>query len=135
MPIEKTVQLVPNQKLIVVNKAESNKKNLYCVLNLQALDRACNILQSKAGIKLYLYLAKNQDKYTFALSSSAFTEWAGVSRTAYNTAVEELIENNYLVLMAGTKQTYNFYEYGKEKIVPTNPIAQLSVDGKEKFEF
>ena len=59
MPTDRTVKLVPNQKLIIVNKAESNKKNLYCVLNLQALDSACNVLQSKAGIKLYLYLAKN----------------------------------------------------------------------------
>ncbi len=59
MTTDRTIKLVPNQKLIIVNKAESNKKNLYCVLNLQSLDRACNVLQSKAGIKLYLYLAKN----------------------------------------------------------------------------
>ena len=125
MTTDRTIKLVPNQKLIIVNKAESNKKNLYCVLNLQALDRACNVLQSKAGIKLYLYLAKNQDKYIFALSSRHFEEWAGVSKTAYDTAVQELIDNDYLVLKEGTKGTYNFYESGKETINVTNPIVKL----------
>lgn len=114
MPKEQIVKLVPNQKLIIVNKAESNKKNLYCILNLQALDRAVNVLQSLAGIKLYLYLAKNQDKYIFALSSSHFKEWAGVGKTAYDTAVAELITNGYLVHRAGTKDTYDFFEDGEE---------------------
>ena len=137
MPTDRTVKLVPNQKLIIVNKAESNKKNLYCVLNLQALDRACNVLQSKAGIKLYLYLAKNQDKYTFALSSRHFEEWAGVSKTAYDTAVKELIDNGYLVLKKDKKETYDFYESGKEAIKVTNPIVKLLEEEKKDsgFEF
>lgn len=123
MPTEKerTIRLVPNQKLIVVNKAESNKKNLYCILNLQALDKACNVLQSKAGVKLYLYLAKNQDKYIFALSSKDFEEWAAVGKTAYDTAIQELIDNGYLVKRAGRKETYDFYENGKV----INPVAKL----------
>ena len=126
MPVDtdRTIKLVPNQKLIVVNKAESNKKHLYCILNLQALDRACNVLQSKAGIKLYLYLAKNQNKYIFALSSKDFEEWAGVGKTAYDTAVSELIAFDYLVKRAGTKDTYDFNESGKENIKVTNPVAQ-----------
>ena len=95
MPIERTVKVVPNQKLIVVNKAESNKKNLYCILNLQALDRAANVLQKKASFKLYVYLAKNQNKYIFALSSQDFEEWAGVAKTAYDSAVQELIDNGF----------------------------------------
>lgn len=31
------------------------------------------------------------------LSSSDFCKWAGISRSAYNTAVEELITERYLV--------------------------------------
>lgn len=135
MPTERTIKLVPNQKLIVVNKAESNKKNLYCILNLQALNKACYVLQSKAGLKLYLYLAKNQDKYIFALSSKDFEEWAGVAKSAYDTAVKELIDNGYLVKKAGHKQTYDFYENGKVVIVPTTPIAKEKNQEDDGFHF
>lgn len=123
MENEKKVKLYPNQKLVVVNKAESNKKKLYCILNLQALDLATNVLQSKAGLKLYLYIAKNQDKYIFALSSDDFMKWAGVKKTAYDTAVRELIDNGYLVKRSQTKHTYDFYESGRAVIKTTNPIA------------
>ena len=131
--IERTIKLVPNQKLIVVNKAVSNKKNLYCILNLQALNRACYILQSKAGIKLYLYLAKNQNKYIFALSSQDFLNWSGVSRRAYDTAVKELIEYGYLVKRREKKNTYDFNESGRETIKATNPIVDLIEDSNFYF--
>ena len=135
MPIERTVKLVPNQKLIVVNKAESNKANLYCILNLQALSAACNALQSKAGIKLYLYLAKNQNKHTFALSSKDFEQWAGVGKTAYDTAVQELKDNGYLVKREGKKETYDFYECGKQKIKATNPLLEFLQEDKKDNGF
>ena len=112
---ERTVKLVPNQKLIIVNKAVSNKQNLYCVLNLAALDKASKTLQSKAGFKLFIYLAKNQRNYTFALSGKAFQEWSGFGKTSYDTAVQELLDNGYLVKRDGKKQTYDFFEYGKDK--------------------
>lgn len=128
MSKERTIKLVPNQKLIIVNKAKSNKENHYCILNLKSLDRACSLLQSKAGIKLYLYLAKNQHKFILSLSSADFIEWAGVSRTAYNTSISELIENGYLVLREGTKETYDFYEngIGKERETKTKSIKEQS---------
>ena len=112
---ERTVKLVPNQKLIIVNKAVSNKQNLYCVLNLAALDKASKTLQSKAGFKLFIYLAKNQQNYTFALSGKAFEEWSGFGKTSYDTAVQELLDNGYLVKHDGKKQTYDFFEYGIDK--------------------
>ena len=132
MSIEKTVNCVPHQKLIIVNKAVSNKKNLYCILNLKALDRAVNVLQSTARIKLYLYFAKNQDKYFFALSSKHFKEWAGVGKTAYDTAIAELIEKGYLVHKAGTKNTYDFYEDGEDRKIGQPKDKEKSKDG---FEF
>ena len=76
------------------------------------LNTACYRLQSKAGFKLYIYLAKNKNKYTFALSGTAFQAWAGVGKTAYDTAVAELINCGYLKLRAGKKRTYDFYEDG-----------------------
>lgn len=123
-----TVKLVPKQKLVIVNKAKCDVSNLYCKFNLQTLNGAAQQLKTKAGFKLYIYIAKNIDKYTFALSGKDFQEWAGVGKTAYDTAVDELITCGYLVKRQGTKQTYDFYENGREKIVATNPKVKLKVD-------
>ena len=95
---------VPNQRQITVNKTVANKTEIYTVNNLSAIDEAVGRLQSKAGFKLYMYLAKNQDKYQFNLFSSDFLRWAGVSITAYNTAFDELVEEGYLILEEGTKK-------------------------------
>ena len=56
---------VPNQRLLTVSKEPTNKANLFTANNLEALGQAAKRLQSKGGFKLYMYLAKNQDKYSF----------------------------------------------------------------------
>lgn len=104
------IKLVPNQKGVIVNKAPADKNNLYTINNLSAIDEAAFSLQEKGSFKLYIYLAKNQNNYKFALSSSHFMEWSGLSKQAYDTAVKELIAKGYLVPIDGKKQWYNFYE-------------------------
>ena len=88
---------VPNQRTITVNKEKTDKQHRYTANNLAALDEAARLLQSKGGFKLYMYLAKNQDKYYFALSSADFCQWSGLGIAAYNTAFEELKDKGYLV--------------------------------------
>ena len=130
MPVIKTV---PNQRIITVNKALADKEHLYMVINLQALNLACRTLQSKAGVKLYLYLAKNQDKYTFALSSADFMEWAGVKRDAYNTAFNELVDNGYLQSIGSNR--YAFYEAGKAVTIADNPTLKINKTEPSNFMF
>ena len=101
------IKTVPNQRVITVNKAPADKQHLYTVINLQALNTACMKLQSKAGIKLFLYLAKNQNGYKFALSSADFMEWSGVKIGAYNTAFKELVDNGYLSSIGGNYYIFN----------------------------
>ena len=101
---------VPNQREITVSKAPTDKKHLYTANNLAALDEAARRLQSKGGFKLYMYLAKNQDKYNFNLSSNDFMLWSGLGYTAYTTAFAELEEEGYLTLKEGTKTTYIFFD-------------------------
>ena len=133
---------VPNQRQITVNKTVANKTEIYTVNNLSAIDEAVGRLQSKAGFKLYMYLAKNQDKYQFNLFSSDFIKWAGVSITAYNTAFEELVEEGYLILEEGSKTIYTFYDKAqkikeKEDIViniPSEKVKEVNNIIKE-FEF
>ena len=103
----------PNQKHITVNKEVSDKQHIYSIHNLNSLDFAGGNLQSKVGFKLYVYIAKNQDKYSFDLSNVLFTNWANCGRSAYDSAVKELIDKGYLVKIGKDGHNYNFYEYPK----------------------
>ena len=55
-----------------------------------------------------MYLAQNQDKYNFYLSSSHFKECSGLGQDAYGTAFAELVDKGYLVKIK--KDTYMFYD-------------------------
>ena len=69
----------PNQKTITVCKAICDNQNYYTMINLEALDKAAQTLKSGA-FKLWIYLAKNQNNYTFALSNKAVTEYFGIKK-------------------------------------------------------
>ena len=100
---------VPNQRVISVNKAVCDKENKYTTNNLDAVDEAAFNLQSKGGFKLYMYMAKNQNKYTFALSSKDFMLWSGLGKQAYNTAFADLVTQGYLV-QGSQKNLFLFYD-------------------------
>ena len=87
---KKTIKTVPNQKIITVRKEPVNKQNIYSMNNIQALFEALYNLTSTVGFKLYIYIAKNQNDYEFALSSTDFCNKANCGIRAYNTAVAEL---------------------------------------------
>ena len=105
---------VPNQRNITINKQPTNKQNLFTANNLDALDQAAGRLTSAAGFKLYMYLAKNQDKYNFWLSSADFESWASVGQRAYTTAFNELVEQGYLILKDGTKDIFIFNDLSQK---------------------
>lgn len=133
---------VPNQRTITVSKAKTDKQHLYTANNLEALDEAARRLQSKGGFKLYMYLAKNQDNYSFALSSADFCFWSGLGITAYNSAFEELKQQGYLIPKDSSKEKetrFIFYdksqiseeeeeiiiEIPEEKVIETRKIAEI----------
>lgn len=133
-------QKVPNQREITINKAPTDKNNKYTANNLNALDEAAFRLQSKGGFKLYMYLAKNQDKYNFNLYSSDFQQWAGIGSTAYGTAFKELVSEGYLILKEGTKDIYTFYDKSQIKDdviqieIPVEKVEEINTI-KEHFIF
>lgn len=146
------MKTVPNQRTITVNKEKTDKQHKYTVNNLTALDEAAGRLQTKGGFKLYMYLAKNQDKYNFALSSSTFCQWSGLGITAYNSAFQELVQEGYLVSAnsENKKETrFIFYdkprkpqedqsviiEVPKEKVIETRKIAELDSKRNTSKEF
>lgn len=101
---------VPNQRIIRVQKAKADKTHLYTIFNLESLYSACKRLKTIGGIKLYLYIGKNQNNYSFELSRADFMEWSGLAETAYRSGIKELIDNGYLVNTKGNY--YTFYEHG-----------------------
>lgn len=104
------VQTVPHQRVITVNKEPTDRQHLYTVNNLAAVDEAARYLQSKAGFKLYYYIAKNQNNRQFALSSKDFCSWGGLGIRAYTTAFAELVENGYLVPKEDSETIFMFYD-------------------------
>lgn len=114
---------VPNQRIININKSPTDKQHYYTTNNLSALDKASGDLIEKGSFKLYIYLAKNQNDYTFALSSSDFMKWSSLSKSAYTTAFNELVSKGYLVQQENKKNLYKFYD-----------IPHLDADQQEKEE-
>jgi hypothetical protein len=62
----------------------------------------------KAGaFKLWIYFAKNQDGYEFALSSKSVADEFGIKIDQYNSAIKELMEKGYLIQESGNRYSFN----------------------------
>lgn len=100
---------------------------------MKGIDEAATL--PKTAFKLWVYLVKNQDKYSFALSCKDFCRWADVSKNTYETAVKELIERSYLMQKEEGSNVYIFYEMPQddEVIMIENPAG--STAEKQSFCF
>lgn len=96
-----------NQKTVTTRGAKHDKENIYCVLNQDAMFEAMALLKPNA-FKLWCYMAKNQNGYTFALSRVDACKVCNMSKPTYLSAVQELIEVGYMVNTSGNH--YNFFE-------------------------
>lgn len=123
----------PNQKTITVCKEDCNKQNYYATINLNALECAAIDLKSGA-FKLWVYFAKNQNNYTFALSNKAVAEQFGIKKDQYDSAVKELIEKGYLIETA--KNIYQFKELSEKATIKSGKKTQSKVaeTNTEKWE-
>ena len=77
-------------------------------MNLEALQLAMKTLKG-SSLKMWLYLNKNQEKYTFELSRAACLEW-GIKKDSYYDGIKELMEKGYLVQAREGSNYYTFYE-------------------------
>lgn len=127
-------QKVPNQRVISIHKQLCDKEHKFTVNNLQALDQAATRLTQKASFKLYMYIAKNQDKYSFNLSSKDFMKWANVGYTSYTTAFKQLVDQGYLIKKEGTKDIYTFYDKSQTKNDIKIEYAKDKVDEIRKIK-
>lgn len=87
------IKLYPNQQSIYISKKEDSE--LYAQMDMAALQRAMVELDG-AAFKLWLYLARNKNRYQFALSPKAMEEW-GIRKDSYYRGKKALEEKGYLV--------------------------------------
>ena len=100
----------PNQRTITTKKEPCNKDNIYTSINLEALKKAMNILKPTT-FEMWLYLGKNQNNYTFALSKVDCLSWCNFSASTYQSAFKELIETGYLVQSKSGSNHYDCLLY------------------------
>lgn len=123
----------PNQRTITTKKEPCNKDNIYTSINLEALKKAMNILKPTT-FEMWLYLGKNQNNYTFALSKVDCLSWCNFSASTYQSAFKELIETGYLVQSkSGSNNHYDFYEMPQEKEEEKPLITMHKADNSFKF--
>lgn len=106
------MKTVANQNIGIIHKDPCDKENLYATINLEALHNAMADLGSSPAFHLWMYFAKNQDGYTFAVSPAATLSW-GVPRASFYKALQTLKEKKYIV--EKSDNTYDFYESPKEE--------------------
>lgn len=101
-------ETVPNQKVVTVQKELCNKKNPYAMVNLYAMRAAMKSL-SNAEFEIWMYFAKNQNNYEFALSPEDAESW-GIARTTFKRTIHKFIEQNYLTQDKPDSNRYTFHE-------------------------
>ena len=77
---------VANQKTITTKSAKHDKNNIYAMLNIEAMGQAMELLKPNS-FKIWCYLAKNQNNYTFALSAVDACKFCNMSKPTYLAAV------------------------------------------------
>lgn len=99
----------PNQKVVKIQKTESDKEHTYGIFNCGATCLAASTLSDRA-FKLYAFLNMNQDGFTFALSPAQIAAKIGMKEKKYREAVKELTDAGYLVQQKAGSNWYCFYE-------------------------
>lgn len=113
---------VANQNIVKIAPREAwNSEHTFARMHMDALQIAMNKLKGES-FKLWVYINKNADGYTFDLSQKACAEW-GIKKDAYYTARVKLIESEYLVPQSEGSNVLLFYEV---------PISEIQKDFSEK---
>ena len=66
--------------------------NNFTGINSEILGKACGELKL-CGLKLFLYLSGNKDKFEWTLSPQAYANWLGVDYAAQGRAVRKMIND------------------------------------------
>lgn len=113
---------VANQNIVEVHKEPCNKDNLYATINLNAMQLAMKDL-TPVQFQVWLYFAKNQAGYVFAVSPAAALNEFGIKKDSFQKAVVVLKEKKYLVPNpAKGKNYFLFHEVPEEEIMMVEKV-------------
>ena len=87
---------VANQDIVEVHKELCNKDNIYAMINIKAIQLAMKDL-TPAQFQVWLYFAKNQAGYQFAVSPAAALDEFGIKKDTFQKAKVVLKEKGYLI--------------------------------------
>ena len=90
------MKTVANQDVVEIQKEACDKNNLYAAINLNAMRLAMKDL-TPAQFEVWLYFAKNQAGYTFAVSPAAALDEFGIKKDTFQKAKAVLKEKGYLI--------------------------------------
>ena len=100
-----------NQKRITVAAREKrDKTHPYGMYNIEALQQAMANIKTVGGIKIWCYINKNQDLFTFDLSRQELLNSWGLTRATYDSGIEELISLGYLTPIGDSDNVLLFHE-------------------------
>ena len=123
---------VPNQKIVhIARRTKRDKDNLYAMTNLEALQQAMKTLKG-SGLKMWLYLNKNQDNYRFELSRQACADW-GIKKDSYYDGIRNLIDNGYLRPVRTGSNIYYFYENAFTENPTSGELEYYLMDNQKYF--
>ena len=122
------IQTYANQKVIVINKCQSEDKR-YVSFSQEIGQKACANIKRVGALKLWLYLSKNCDEYRLALSPKDCEKW-GISKDAYHAGVKELLEKGYL--KKAEQNQYIFCDMPTDEHNQANEVIREKDDLLEK---
>lgn len=86
----------PNQDIVEVQKEPCDRNNIYATVNNRAMCLAMKDL-TPAQFEVWLYFAKNQAGYQFAVSPAAALDECGIKKDTFQKAKAVLKDKGYLV--------------------------------------
>lgn len=108
---------VANQEVVIVNKEPTDKNNIYACININAIALAMKDL-TPAQFQVWLYFAKNQAGYTFAVSPAAALNEFGIKKDTFQKAKQVLKEKGYLINDTSKGKNYwIFREVPEEEVM------------------
>ena len=88
--------MAANQYVFEINKDSTLGKQTYCIEENNFFNALLNI-QTMGGLKLFLFLSKNKDKFRWVFFRDYFMSMTGMNTNTVSNAIKELKEIGYLI--------------------------------------
>ena len=111
------MQSYPNQDFVMIQKEACDTNNLYAKINLNAMRLAMKDL-TPAQFEVWMYFAKNQAGYTFAVSPAAALDEFGIKKDMFQKTKQLFKDKGYLIEdLSKGKNHWIFKEIPEEEIM------------------